>query len=86
MRAQRLSIRQHRVTSLNRVPLVNRPPFDRLIDKRELRKCVPFSAMHIWRLEKQGAFPKRVRIGSNRVGWSEHEVQDWIESRKAARR
>jgi prophage regulatory protein len=41
--------------------------------------------MHIWRLEKAGQFPKRIKLGSHRVGWSERELYNWIEQRKAER-
>ena len=40
--------------------------FDRLIDKKELKKLVPYSASHIARLEKLGEFPSRVQIGKCR--------------------
>ena len=35
----------------------------------------------LWRLERVGAFPKRIRLGANSVGWIEEEVDDWINSR-----
>ena len=58
---------------------------DRIIDGKELKKLVPFSPMHIWRMEKAGVFPRRIKIGPNRVGWSLTEVYDWINARKAER-
>ena len=57
--------------------------FDRLIDKKELKKLVPYSASHIARLEKLGEFPTRVQIGKCRVAWSYQAVQRWIAARKA---
>ena len=59
--------------------------YDRIIDAKERRKMVPYSEMHIYRLERAGQFPKRIKLGPNRVGWSLHELQDWINQRKAAR-
>jgi prophage regulatory protein len=41
--------------------------------------------MQIWRLEKQGRFPKRIRIGANRIAWSYSEVMAWIAACKARR-
>ncbi len=32
----------------------------------------------LWRLEKVGRFPKRLRIGFKRVAWSAREVDAWI--------
>ena len=58
---------------------------DRIVNSAELRKIVPYSDMHFWRLEKDGRFPRRIRLGANRVGWSLAEVIDWIEQKKAAR-
>lgn len=56
-----------------------------IIDSVELRRRVPFSEVHIWRLERQGLFPRRVKIGAHRVGWDLSEVLAWIEVRKALR-
>ncbi len=60
-------------------------PEDRIISAPERRRLVPYSNMHIWRLEKLGKFPKRIRLGPNRVGWSYREVMDWIAARKKER-
>jgi prophage regulatory protein len=53
----------------------------RLLSKRQIREMVLYSPQHIARLEKAGQFPKRVRLGANRVGWVEREVLDWLEER-----
>jgi len=53
----------------------------RLIDKKELTKLVKYSAQHIARLEKAGEFPKRLKLGQNRVAWLLDEVENWIEVR-----
>lgn len=37
--------------------------------------------MHIYRLEKAGHFPKRVKIGPNSVAWAEHEIDAWMQAR-----
>jgi|TARA_R110000803_G_scaffold85370_4_gene151729 prophage regulatory protein len=58
---------------------------DRIILAPERRQYVPYSDMHIWRLEKAGTFPKRIKLGPNRVGWSLQEVVDWMDARKAER-
>jgi prophage regulatory protein len=50
----------------------------RIVTKRELRLIVPYSPQHILRLEKQGKFPKRVRIGARRVGWYLADVEAWL--------
>jgi prophage regulatory protein len=58
---------------------------DRIIDRNELKKLIPFSVTHILRLEAQGKFPARIRLGASRVGWSLLEIQEWIAERKDAR-
>ena len=58
---------------------------DRVVDRHELQRLVPYSVTHIARLERQGRFPGRIQLGTNRVGWSLHEVLDWIEQKKGER-
>jgi predicted DNA-binding transcriptional regulator AlpA len=43
-----------------------------------------------WRLEQQGKFPRRFKIGdpdakNGRVAWSRHELKAWLAERMAAR-
>ncbi len=52
-----------------------------LIDKRELTRLVKYSPQHIARLEKAGQFPKRIRLGQNRVAWLLTEIEEWIDER-----
>ena len=54
----------------------------RIISRKELKLIVPYSPQHILRLEKRGEFPKRVQIGSRRVGWYFVEIQAWLNSRE----
>ena len=61
------------------------PTEDRIISAPERRQLVPYSDMHIWRKEQAGTFPKRIKLGPHRVGWSLQEVLEWIEARKAER-
>ena len=51
----------------------------------QVQEIVPSSASHIWRLERLGQFPQRVRLGGNRVAWLQSEVNSWVESKLAAR-
>ena len=57
----------------------------RLISRAELRRLVPYTLQHIMRLEKMGRFPRRIRLGANRVAWLEVDVTRWIEARIAER-
>lgn len=56
-----------------------------IITRKALLQMVPYTPQHILRLEKKGRFPKRIRIGENRVGWLLSEVQAWLQSRIAER-
>jgi predicted DNA-binding transcriptional regulator AlpA len=62
---------------------------DRIIRWKELSHLVPYSAMHVSRLEKLGRFPTRIKLGEGKraaVGWSSREVIQWINARMAARK
>jgi prophage regulatory protein len=48
-------------------------------------KGIPYSKPHLWRLERDGKFPKRVALGKSRHGWLESEIDDWIAERMASR-
>tara|TARA_R110001599_G_scaffold9972_5_gene49282 strand:- start:6804 stop:7013 length:210 start_codon:yes stop_codon:yes gene_type:complete len=34
----------------------------------------------LWRKEKEGTFPKRIKLSENAVGWKESEILSWIDS------
>lgn len=57
----------------------------KLLSKKQVREMVLYSPAHIARLEANGKFPKRVALGSGRVGWVDQEVEDWILARIAER-
>jgi predicted DNA-binding transcriptional regulator AlpA len=58
---------------------------NRLIDKKELRRLVPYSDSQIYRMEKQGLFPKRIKLGPAKVVWSLWVVLEWIDSKRQGR-
>lgn len=35
----------------------------------------------IWRKERAGQFPQRVKLGANSVGWIASEVDSWLRER-----
>ena len=57
----------------------------RIISKRQLRELVLYSPQHVARLELAGTFPKRIKLGNNRVGWLESEVHNWLQEKIDAR-
>jgi hypothetical protein len=40
-----------------------------------------YTAQRIVRLEKQGKFPKRIKVGERRVGWRSEEVVAWLDQK-----
>ncbi len=57
----------------------------RLLRLPEILRRVPYSEAHIWRLERDGKFPRRARLGANRVVWVETEIDEWLSSKIAER-
>jgi prophage regulatory protein len=58
-----------------------------VVSKKELRTVcgIPYSPQHIARLEAAGQFPKRIRLGQNRVVWLLKEIEEWLDERIAKR-
>jgi prophage regulatory protein len=56
-----------------------------LISWDELPKQAQFSKPHLRILEKQGKFPKRVKLSTFRHAWVEAEIQSWLTARAAER-
>ena len=52
---------------------------DRIIRAKEVQQLTGLSRTTLWRLEQRDAFPKRVSLGGQSVGWKLSEVQDWID-------
>ncbi len=46
-----------------------------------VRARTGLSRTTIWRLKRQGDFPRHRRISRNAVAWAEHEVAEWIRSK-----
>lgn len=60
-------------------------PTTTLILSAKISELIPYSQNHLRRLEAKGQFPKRIRIGENRVAWLKDEIDSWIEERVKAR-
>jgi prophage regulatory protein len=58
---------------------------DRILRKPEIQHRVGLSDPTIWRLERAGKFPKRIKLGGNSVGWFESEINDWLQTKAAER-
>lgn len=57
----------------------------RVLRKKEVLSMVGISDPTLWRWEKEGTFPRRLRLGGNSCGWLQSEVDGWIADRAAER-
>lgn len=46
-----------------------------IIGWKQLKEMQPYSRQHIARLEADNKWPRRVRLGQNRIGWVLEEVE-----------
>lgn len=61
------------------------PAQDRVMRKKEVLAVVGLSDVSVWRQERAGTFPKRLRLGGNSVGWLKSEIDGWLHQRAADR-
>ncbi len=57
----------------------------KLLKKKDVCALTSYSRAHLDRLEADGRFPVRVRLGQARVAWVEEEVLEWIRLKVAER-
>jgi predicted DNA-binding transcriptional regulator AlpA len=43
------------------------------------KKGVTYSRVHLMRLVRSGQFPQPIRVGANRICWSEAEIDDHLQ-------
>jgi predicted DNA-binding transcriptional regulator AlpA len=60
------------------------PEFQVLRESERFR-LTGLSRVQAWRLEREGKFPRRIKLGENSVGWLAHEIQAWIKAKAAGR-
>jgi len=61
-------------------------PGRRLLTFFDLKeRGIPWSRVHISRLEATGKFPRHINVSENTVAWFEDEVDDFLEAKAAAR-
>ena len=56
-----------------------------LIDMKRVTEMTTLSRTTLWRMVRQGRFPRPIKISSNRVAWRECDVVDWVQARSEAR-
>ena len=53
----------------------------KILRVRDATRITGLSRTTLWRLERRGDFPKRLRLSQNSCGWVAQEVEEWIASR-----
>lgn len=63
-----------------------RPPVqrDRLIKLPEVERLTSLKKTTVYRLQREGAFPRCVQVTPRAVAWKEREVLEWMASRSTA--
>lgn len=54
---------------------------NRIVREQERRAITGLSRSQCMRLEREGLFPRRRKLGKNSVGWILSELETWITSR-----
>jgi prophage regulatory protein len=54
---------------------------ERILRTRDVIERTKRGRTSIWRMERDGEFPRRRQIGGGIVGWIESEVDEWIRTR-----
>ncbi|HBZ9864075.1 TPA: AlpA family phage regulatory protein [Salmonella enterica subsp. houtenae] len=54
---------------------------ERLVREDERRKMTGLSRSTVWRLEREGTFPKRKQTGKNSCGWLMSDLLLWMNDR-----
>ena len=52
----------------------------KILREPEVLRTTGLSRATIWRKEHEGTFPKRVKLGTNSIGWRSDEIDNWLES------
>ena len=53
----------------------------KLIRAKEVAKKVTLSVSHVYRLARDGKFPKPRKLSANTTVWVEEEIDQWINER-----
>jgi prophage regulatory protein len=58
----------------------------RLLTFADLKeRGIPWTRMHVGRLEAAGKFPLHIDLAANSIAWFEDEIDDFLEAKAAAR-
>jgi predicted DNA-binding transcriptional regulator AlpA len=67
-------------------PRPKRPPLTsvapRFLRPKDVARICGLSRTTIWRMQRDGRFPARLRISTNAVRWLAEDVENWINTRE----
>jgi prophage regulatory protein len=58
---------------------------DSLVPMKMVREKTGLAPSSIYELISKGRFPKQIALTPRCVRWSQHEIDEWIDERKAGR-
>ena len=57
----------------------------RVLSYKDLKeRGIPWTRVHVNRMEKNGRFPRRIKLGPNTVAWPEEKIDAWLAERAEA--
>lgn len=56
----------------------------KILSRVEIMKLLGVSEVTLWRMTREGRFPKPIEISPRRIGWPEEVVRAWIDERMEA--
>ncbi len=60
--------------------LQQKPPRN-ILRPKKVSERVQKSRVQLWRDVRAGTFPPPIQLGPNSIGWYEHEIERWLETR-----
>lgn len=54
---------------------------NRIVRPKELSQLLGISKVTLWRMEKEGKLPARIKISDRAVGWTESSINEWIKNK-----
>lgn len=56
----------------------------RILNRQQVCELLGISSVTLWRMTRDGTFPKPIDISTRRKGWPEALVRQWISDKVAA--
>jgi len=65
---------------------MNKTTNHQLITRQQVCELLTINNTTLWRIEKNGDFPKKILIGSRRIAYKSAEVEEWINKQQQLNR